>query len=152
MTIDKTVDMCRASTTSYVVKAILGAATFEDPKDVIARLTIETSKDNDDKQILAYQKYSKNNNKQNIGNSYKKNNNRGRYNNNYQNNNNGQYNNSNNSYRGRGRGRGRGSYQNNGNNGQYDNRNNYVRFAEASTSNQQIDLGFNDAQHQQSSR
>lgn len=80
MTIDKTIDMCRASTTSYVVKAILGAATFEDPKDVIARLTIETGKDNDDKQILAYRKYSKNNNKQNNrGNSYKKNNNRGRY-------------------------------------------------------------------------
>lgn len=71
MTIDKTIDMCRASTSSYVVKAILGATTFKGPKEVIATLTIETGKDIDERQVLAYQKYTNNYSKQsNRGNTY----------------------------------------------------------------------------------
>lgn len=60
MAIDKTVEMCRASAKSGVVKSILGAATFTNTKEVIAKLITETATDTSEKQVYAYQKFNKN--------------------------------------------------------------------------------------------
>lgn len=149
MAIDKTIEMCRASAKSDLVKSVLASSTFTDTKEVIAKLITETATDTSEKQVLAYQKFNnKNNNKQN----YSRNNNnsrRGYYNNNYNNNN---RNNNNSGRRGRGGGRGRYNYRNNtnrnyNNNNGYNNNNNYqnngnnsVRYTE--NVQQRVPLGF----------
>lgn len=58
MTIDKTIEMCRASAKSDVVRSILGAAQFADPKEVVAKMLIETTTDNTEKQVLAFERYN----------------------------------------------------------------------------------------------
>lgn len=144
MSIDKTVEMCRASAKNDLFRSILAASSFENPKEVIAKLVVETATDNTEKQVLAYQKYNNNNGRG-----------RGRGSNRYNNGNNGRrnYNENNNNRRGnnnnrRGRGRGNNRYNNYNNrnnynnNNQNSNRNNYVRYAEAPP--QQLELGFQD--------
>lgn len=157
--VKKTVELCRASTRTNVVKSVLAAASFNDPKEVIAKYLVESATDVKERQVLSFNSYR--------GNQRGRVNHRGRYNNNnrgfyhnqrgnYQNswtprnnnnygnnsgnNNNGNRHNSgygNNQTRNNYRGRGRSNY--NGNN----NRNQSVRFAEAGNSNspQQRTLG-----------
>lgn len=148
MTVDKTIEMCRASAKSDMVRSVLAAASFKEPNEVIAKLIVESSNDKNEKQVFAYQKYQNNkfgNNRNEHG--YR------RYNNN-------KYNNSNHS-RGRGRGkhngRGRGGYQNGQNYNQRHGQNNgnsggryNVRYTEG-TQPQQMSLGFqNTPDHQRS--
>lgn len=125
MAVERTVEMCRQSAKSDLVRSVLAAATFNDPKDVIAKLITEQNTHETEKQILAFNRqgnFRKNNgrfngnkNFNNRQNGYKN------YNQNYNQNNN-QYNSQNNSQRGgfqNKRGRGRGNYHNNRNNGNY---------------------------------
>lgn len=71
MTVDKTVEMCRNSTKSDTVKTILAAATFHEPKEVVAKLVVEGVNEVKDKQILAYRQQNRSGNNRN---------NRGKYN------------------------------------------------------------------------
>lgn len=146
MAVDKTIEMCRASAKSDLVKSVLAAATFSNTKEVIAKLITETSTDTSEKQVLAYQKY--NNNRNNNRQNNNRNNNSRRGNNNNFNNNN--RNNNSSGRRGRGGGRGRNNYRNN-NNRNYNNNNGYqnyqnngnnsIRYTENAPT-QQVPLGF----------
>lgn len=111
MTIDKTIEVCRSSTRSDLVKAVLSATTYSDPKEVVAKLVLESSVEVNEKQILTYntQRFNnrRNNNSQNRrfqGRGRNANNGRNNYNNNnsFGNNSNQWSNNQNNNYRGRG--------------------------------------------------
>lgn len=61
MTIDKTVEMCRASARSDLVKAILASTHFSEPKEVIAKFIVEINNDNKEKQVLAYRSFKNKN-------------------------------------------------------------------------------------------
>lgn len=54
MVIDKSIEMCRSNTRSDLVKAVLSATTYSDPDEVIAKLILESSKETQERQILAY--------------------------------------------------------------------------------------------------
>lgn len=72
LTIDKTIELCRANTNSSLVKAVLASSKFESAKQVIAKMVTESNLDKQEKQVLAYNQYKNyNNNKQ-----YNKHNNR----------------------------------------------------------------------------
>lgn len=43
MTIDKTIDLCRANTNSSIVKSVLASTSFETPKDVVAKFIVENN-------------------------------------------------------------------------------------------------------------
>lgn len=129
MTIDKTVEMCRLSARTPLVKSVLASTKFEQPKEVLAKFITEASTENTEVKILSFRNNgNRGNNRghrgnnrgyfnQNRGYNNNYNNNRG-YNNNFNNN----FGNYNNGHRGRGRGRGRG----NGNFRNFNNdRNNY---------------------------
>lgn len=117
MVIDKTVEMCRACTRSDLVKAVLSATKYDNHKEVVAKLVLESSTEVKEKQVLAYKargRFDKRNRGNGRGGQY---NNRqgqyrggqnGGYRGNNQRGNNRQFTNSN-----RGRGRGRGYYGNN---------------------------------------
>lgn len=94
MTIEKTIEMCRASTRSDVVRSILGAATFSGHKEVIAKLIVESERDKSEKQVLSFQKFNKRSNNNFQHNKFQ---NRANFNN-------------------RGRGGARGRFNSNGNN------------------------------------
>lgn len=155
MAVDKTIEMCRSSAKSDLVRSVLAAATFDNTKEVIAKLITETATDTSEKQVLAYQKFNKNNNnRQNNGN--RGSNGYRRYNNSNYNNQNAN-NNNNNRFNGRGRGNRRGrnnsgyrlnnnNGQNNGRNNWQNNNNNYVRYAE-NIPQQQVSLGFPNQQN-----
>lgn len=115
ISIDKTVELCRKSTTSDLVKSVLASTAFKSPKEVVAKLITESDVSYKEKQILSVKKFNKsqngnkrggrgggkNQNWQNNGNNFDSNSNR-----------------QNNNYKGksnRGRGNGR-NYQNYGNN------------------------------------
>lgn len=115
MTVEKTVQMCRASARSDLTKSVLASTQFKDPKDVVAKFIIEINSENQEKQILSVQQKRGNQNfRGNRGRRY-----------NYdtsQNSTNRQNNN--------GRGRNNGSYgnrrnYNNNTNHNYDNNSNY---------------------------
>ena len=72
MTTEKTVEMCKLSAKSDTVRTCLAAASFSDPKEVIAKLITETNSDNTHRQVLAYER---------INHSRGNNNHRGQYNN-----------------------------------------------------------------------
>lgn len=113
--IDKTVELCRRNTQSPIIKSVLEAAKFEQPKDVVAKLITQIDKSKAETQVLSFVS----NNKRGRGNKNNFNNNERRQNNNnasYNNFNNVNRNNSNNFRNGRGRGRG-------GNRGRSNNRN-----------------------------
>lgn len=127
MTIDKTVEMCRLSARTPLVKSVLASTKFDEPKEVLAKFITEAATENTEVKILSFR-----NNNNNRGNRQYNNrgqfNNRGGYNRgNFNNNRNYGYNNQNNHNnfnRGRGRGRGRGGGYRNFN-GQNNYQNNY---------------------------
>lgn len=145
MTIDKTIEMCRQSTQSALVKAVVSSAKFDQPKDVIAKFITETNNEKKEHQVLSFKtrgnsNYYNNNNRGNFSrnNYFKQNNRYGQNNGNQQQR---RYQNgSNPNYNGRGhiRGNFRGNYQNNfrGNNARYQRQNNEggpsVRYTENS--------------------
>lgn len=63
MTVEKTVQMCRASARSDLTKSVLASTTFHDAKDVVAKFVIEINEESKEKQVLAFQR----NNKINFG-------------------------------------------------------------------------------------
>lgn len=121
LAIDKTVDLCRRSTRHDRVKAIIGgaAATFTDPKEVIAKMINEINNLKLDNSMTPgnNNNHKKNNKsfKQNGGNNYgnKQNNYRQQGSSNSQNNGNGRQNSGNGN--GNGQRGNRGNYSNNGN-------------------------------------
>lgn len=139
MTVDKTVELCSASTKSSLVKSVLASTPFKDPSKVVAKLVVQSANEEKKAQILAFRA-----NRGRPTNRYNRNF-RGNHNNNRNGNRNRNYNgynggngdNSNrNGYRGNGNGRGgrggggRGRYGN-GNNGRPQwNNNANVRYTE----------------------
>lgn len=128
MAIDKTVEMCRQSARSDLVKSVLAATTFTNAKEVVAKFVVEAAVETKEKQILAFRAQQKRGNgsrargfrggRGNQG-GWRNQNGNNNYNNNGHNGNN---------YRGRGgQGRGRGRSRNDYNNGYQDR---YVRVAE----------------------
>ncbi|XP_055307170.1 putative uncharacterized protein DDB_G0286901, partial [Sitodiplosis mosellana] len=133
-TIEKTVEMCRLSARTNLVKSILASSEFKEPKEVVAKLITETNTENNEVQILYYTR--NNNNGRGRYNNFRGTNWQNRQNTNWQNRPNGQYRNNNN-YRGnsqRGnnnnrnnnnyRGRGKQNYSQNNNYQNQQNRNN----------------------------
>lgn len=122
MAIDQTVEMCRASAKTTLAKSIICSTAFKEPKEVLARLVVEISKENKEikeAQVLSYtDNRGRGRGRGDFRGRFQNNNNnfRGNYRQNNYNNNN--YNNQN----WRGRGRGRGNYRGRNN---YNNYNNY---------------------------
>lgn len=58
MAINKTVELCRNSTGSDIVKAVIAASKFESSKEVLAKWITESSVNNKDKQILTFRQSS----------------------------------------------------------------------------------------------
>lgn len=54
MTVDKTVEMCRASARSDLAKAVLASSSFKDPKEVVAKFLIEINSENKERQVLTF--------------------------------------------------------------------------------------------------
>lgn len=135
MVIDDTIELCRANTNSVLVKAGLIGYQFKDAKEVLAKYTVETRKDVEEKQILSFRQTNSNSNR-NFGNNFqRRGNGRGNY---YQNQNRGQnqgrnyQNYQNNGYRGnyyqsRGNSRGNGNGNGRGRGGNYRGRGNYYQ-------------------------
>lgn len=140
ISIDKTIELCRRSTTSDVVKSVLGAGTFKSPKEVVAKLITENDTQVKEQRIMRCQQFERDQRNKNGRGKYGKgkggkggnggnnngynNNGGGRGRNNGQNGN-GKYNNGNRgggNYRGRsGQGGGRRSNNYNQNYGQQNN-------------------------------
>lgn len=127
MAVDKTIDLCRANARSDLVKSVLEASRFEQPKDVVAKLLTQIGKVQHEHQVLSYTRNSNQRGQRGRGGNQ---NNRGQGHSQYQYSQH-QYSNQNNGnsgYRGYGRGRGRGrggqgrgrynSYHNSGQNQQ----------------------------------
>lgn len=64
MTVKETIKLCCNNARSESVKLILEAKDkeFEQPKDVIARFIVQSAKDKEDKQVLAYRAFNQNKN------------------------------------------------------------------------------------------
>lgn len=102
MVVEETVKMCRNSAKSDLVKAVLEATTFTDPKDVVAKFITQSTTARQENQVLSYRRSYNNNyrskrnhngnrnfvNRQNFNNS-----NRNRFNYRYKNNQSRNYNN-----------------------------------------------------------
>lgn len=143
MTVQRTVDLFRVTAKSETVKTIIAATPFSDPKDVIAKFVVETSKDKQERQILTFRSNTRPNNRNNArfhGNNNNNNNNNsaGRGNNNRNSRNNGnnnnynrRYNNNNNNNQRNGRTFSNGNRNNNNGN----NSNNYNRSRHNNSAN-----------------
>lgn len=121
MAVEKTVEICKKSAKTDLVKAVIASSTFHDPKDVLAKFITETSEAKEFK-VFTYHKSNRGNNR-GYGNRHYVN--RGNYQNNRGN------------YQGKNRGNHRGNYQNsnyNSNRGNYHhnryNNSQHVRYAE----------------------
>lgn len=57
MAIEKTVDICRETVSSPVVKAVLSATAFASPKEVLAKYIIQLDKSKTETQILTVQRF-----------------------------------------------------------------------------------------------
>lgn len=88
-TIDKTVDMCRLSAKTNLVKSVLASTHFNSPKEVLAKLVTETTTENSEPQVLYYRQrdgqrgrnFNNNFNNRNPRQNYRQNNdNRGNFN------------------------------------------------------------------------
>lgn len=126
ITIDKTIELCRANARSDLVKSVLEASTFNQPKEVIAKLLIQTDKAKKEHQILSFKSNPRHQSQNKIGpkwhqNSTNRFNNRG--NNSNHNNNNNNQNHSNFRYNNRNNQNGQRRQLNMQNNGGYRNRN-----------------------------
>ena len=73
MAIEQTVDVCAMNAKSEIVRTVIMATPFNDPKDVIAKLVVTQNKENSTKQILAYraQRYNQNQHQRNGYRGYK---------------------------------------------------------------------------------
>lgn len=56
MSIEKTVDLCRANTRTDLVKSILEATAFATPKEVVAKMLVQTEKAKHEHQVLSFTK------------------------------------------------------------------------------------------------
>ena len=120
---EKTVELCKFSAKSDYVRTCLAAKEFSNPKEVIAKLIIETNDDSQHKQVLSFQRINRPSYRGNTYNNFRGNSNRG-YNQNRSNSHRGNYYRGN-SYRGKNN---RGyNYNSNFNNGSSDNRQNSNR-------------------------
>lgn len=122
MAVEKTVEMCRQTAKSNLVRSVLASSTFNTPQEVVAKFVVESANDMKEKQIF---KFSQQQNKprgnfrgnyrnqnQNQNRNFRNNFNNGR---NFNGNFNGNFNNNFNGNRNRGRGRGRGYFNRNQN-------------------------------------
>lgn len=122
MTVDKTVELCRTSAKSPLVKSVLASTSFKTPNEVVAKLVVEQATETKEAQILAYKaqhkpngrfnKYQRGGNYKNNRNNSRKNGNNGNGQNKYNNYNGNYYNQSRNGQPGRGNGRNRQGGQN----------------------------------------
>lgn len=119
ISIEKTVQLCRKSTNSDLVKSVLASTAFRGPKEVIAKLITESDTHVKEQQILRCQKFTRgngnNNGKRGRGGNNNGSKQNGQYGNNFSNGSNGGRGRQNGNYRGRGGNRGRGNgrpYQN----------------------------------------
>lgn len=155
MATEKTIEMCRSNARSDLLKSVLASSTFTTPKDVIAKYVTESSKEYQEKQVLAIYSRKNGNNNNKRGRGGKKFFNNNQYNNDNQNNNGGRnYNNGRGKSRGGNRGgynSGRGYYNNNSNynNSNYNNNNNNIRMLENSQAPQNAYLGAPQRQYPQ---
>lgn len=60
MVIDDTIDLCRSNTSSILVKASLSGYHFKNPKEVVAKFIIESRKEHEEKQVLAFKQTGSN--------------------------------------------------------------------------------------------
>lgn len=96
ITVEKTVQMCRASARSDLAKSVLASTPFKEAKDVVAKFVIEINLENQEKQVLSLQQrkgnfrgnnrrsYNNTNNSNNVSNNnqnYQNYNNRSNFNN-----------------------------------------------------------------------
>lgn len=137
-TIDKTVDMCRLSARTPLVKSVLASTHFNDPKEVVAKLITESARETTETQILYYSRnntrgrgkrnndYQNNQYRNNRGNNFR--NGRGYYNNSNNRNDHSNGNNYTNGYRGRGRGNYSNNFNRRGNNQNRRENERYVRM------------------------
>lgn len=142
---DSTIEMCRNNVRSEFMRTVMASSHFENPKDVLAKYIVESSKDKQEKQIMAYR--TQNNNNRGRGNKrgYKRgyNSNRG------YNNNRGGYNNNNNQSRTFYNQNDRGNKRGRGGRGYYNNNNQNVRVLENSNAPQIAYLGAPSRNHPQ---
>lgn len=136
-TIDKTVEMCRLSAKTNLVKSVLASSQFSNPKEVLAKLVTETTAENGEAQVLYFRHNGhrgRNFNNSNNFNNFNNRNNRQNYRQN--NDNRGNFGQQRGNFRGnfRSNGRGRGTrrffnrnYNQNGNNNNASN-NRHVRI------------------------
>lgn len=68
MTIDKTIDLCRANAQNQVVKAVLASTKFETPKEVVAKFVVESNTSRQEAQVLSYQRFQNRNHGRRNGN------------------------------------------------------------------------------------
>lgn len=134
MTVKKTVEMCRLSAKSDLVKSVLAATHFDEPKEVLAKFITESNQESSETRILAFGRYNpgnrgkgnfrgnfnnyRGNNYNNRSNSFRRNNN---FRNNFQNNNRFNTRTFNN------RGNFRGNYRQNNNNQNRNQNDRYIR-------------------------
>lgn len=65
MSIDKTIEMCRASTRNELVKAVVSSSTFKNPKEVLAKFVTEITQDKKEQQVLSFRTQPRNRHPQN---------------------------------------------------------------------------------------
>lgn len=140
MTIDKTIELCRANTTSNIVKSVLSSTKFNDSKDVIAKYIIESRTESSEQQVLVYRsnRFMQNNQFQRGTYRGRGQNNKRSFNNNYRNNSNNSFNNYRNNdnrnfnrnFRGNWRGKNNNQRQNSNWRNNSNNRSNRVYYTE----------------------
>lgn len=62
MTINKTIDTCRANARSDLIKSVLASTTFSNNKEVVAKFIVEINNQRQDNQVLAYRNIQRNKN------------------------------------------------------------------------------------------
>lgn len=143
ISVERTVELCRKSTNSDLVKSVLASTSFKQPKEVIAKLITESDVHIKEQKVLRYSQMTRDtqrgntrghsrNNFGNRGRGYQNNRNTGHYHNNQES--------RNGNFRGNGarRGRGNGHSQTNAyNNGYNNNRNNGYNQNRYNNRNQQ---------------
>lgn len=118
--VKETVNLCRRSTNSDLVKSIIMSTQFKNPKEVIAKLITESDTYVREQQILRFKKATRGNSNGNNKKGYDRNNGSRQQGQNNQSNN---KQNNNGNFRGRGSNRGRGGGRGNGNGNYYNNGN-----------------------------
>lgn len=131
MTIEKTVDMCRLSAKTNLVKSVLASSEFKSPKDVLAKLITESTTESTENTILYYRNnsYRGNASRGNFQRNFRGNfrGNFNKFNNGFRNNYSNNQNGYNNSSQNRSFSQNRGNRGNKGQNRQYNNSSSYNR-------------------------